>query len=178
MPRINLNPRNKKNEKFYSSHNYSNPDAVKKLAAYILNPDKTSSNYTKYYGVLESSPECIQSNFASIASIHKKDMKGRRKAEHFVISAHGKSEVEEMGGIEIFHEGVIKYCEHLAQNHQLVFAIHENTNNLHAHILLNPINCTNGKRLQKNRFFLETEKTYVNSIFSDLKNKHNSSHTN
>lgn len=175
MPRINLNPRNKKIEKFYSSRNYSNPDAVKKLASYILNPDKTPSNYTKYFGVLEATPECIQCNFATIASVHMKDMNGRRKAEHFVISAHGKSEVHEMGGIEGFYEGVTQYCEHLTADHQLVFAIHENTDNLHAHIVLNPINYHNGKRLQKNRRFLEAEKALVNSIFSDLKTKNNTS---
>ena len=172
MPRINLNPRNKKTEKFYNSHNYSNPNAVENLASYILNPDKTPSNYTKHFGVLEASPECIQCNFAAIASIHNKDMKGRRKAEHFVISAHGKSEVQEIGGIKGFHEGIIQYCEHLTLNHQLVFAIHGNTNNLHAHIILNPINFNNGKRLQKNRKFLEDEKELVRSIFSDIKNKH------
>lgn len=164
MAVINLNPRNPYTQGDYESYNYSNPEAVINLAEYIFNPQKTPSQYQKFYGVPNASPECIQNSFAAIASIHNKDMKGRRKAEHFVLSFNNQKELSEIGGINGAVDVINQYCESLAVDYQLAYAAHEDKEHFHAHIIINPINYHTGKRMQKNRAFLEEQRSTVKNL--------------
>lgn len=171
MARINLNPQNPKQQKRFKTHNYSNENSVSNLARYVLNEEKTPSNYKSFYGVPNASPECIENSFATIAAIHQKDMHQRRKAEHFVLSFDAKDELTELGGIENALKIINEYCKPLADDHQVFCAVHEDKKHLHAHIVLNPINYHNGKRLQKNRTFLNDQRKTVDSLVEKYKNE-------
>lgn len=168
MAKINLNPQNAKYRNRYNKHNNSNENAVSNIARYITNKDKTPSHYINLYGVPDSSPDGIQTSFEAIAKIHNKDMEGRRKAEHFIISFNAH-ELEEIGGISSAVTIVDEYCQNIATEYQAVSAFHENTKNLHAHIMINPINYHTGKRLQKNRSFLDSQIRLVDSLVDKYK---------
>lgn len=98
MAKLNINPQNPKQRKKHTDHNYSNEEAVSNLIHYAFNENKTPSKIRGFYGVPDSTPECIENSFSACANIYEKDMVGRRKAEHFIFS-YERNEVNEVGGL-------------------------------------------------------------------------------
>lgn len=168
MAKLNVNPQNPKDRKYFHDHNYSNENAVSILARYAFNDSKTPSKIRGFYGTPNSSPECIQNSFATIANIHDKDMIGHRKAEHFIFSFQ-HDEVDEVGEIQNATRIIDLYCQSLASEHQLFYSVHEDKKHLHAHIVINPINYRTGKRMQKNRAFLNEQLKTVDELVDFFK---------
>ena len=148
-------------KKPYASYNYSNPDAVEKLTAYIINPEKTNEDYINYYNVPSTSPEAIQDSFKAVQKLYGKE--DGRHAEHFVISLNS-NESATLGP-----EGIAKiakeYCAPFAEEYQVVSAVHlEKSKQLHFHVEINPVSFKTGKRLHKDGKFLHEQRAIIKAL--------------
>lgn len=166
MACINLNPgryskRHSRKKKPYPSYNYSNPDTVEKLTAYMINPDKTCEEYINYYNVPTTTPEAVQDSFKAIQKLYGKE--DGRHAEHFVISLN--STESEILGVEGIAKITKEYCAPFAEEYQVVSAVHlEKEKQLHFHVEINPVSFKTGKRLHKDGKFLHEQRAIVKTL--------------
>lgn len=178
MARINLNPAKtgKKHQKTsspnckkYPSYNYSNEDAVQKLTSYIINSKKTNGEYISYYNIPAASAEAVQDSFTAIQKLYGKA--DGRHAEHFVISL--SEEESKVIGTQGLFEMAEKYCSPFAEEYQILFAIHSSKpEQLHVHIELNPVSFKTGKRLHKDRTFLEAQRSSIKQFTEEKMKNH------
>lgn len=114
---------------------------------YILQPQKILSNYWGGFFFLKSSVENVIKQFYIVRNIyHRKDYIPLR---HYIISFDGLWEYE----ITPFQAKCIAHwiCLEFANcMHQVIYAVHEDTSNLHIHILLNTVNIANGSLFDNN----------------------------
>lgn len=121
--------------------NYCNPDAVEKVVRYILRKDGRKKNK-----VLPGEFDI----FGSIGTCHK-DIKGIIDDFSKTKEIFGKT-----GGVQIKHliisfnkqpkitpkklgKFVIKTLKYYSQKYQVVYAVHEDTENLHIHVGINSV---------------------------------------
>jgi hypothetical protein len=99
------------------------------------------------------------------STAYDQDIPYKRHAEHFVISLN--AEESDFFGAEGLNDIVQEFCTPLSDNYQLAYAVHEDKpHQLHAHIMLNNVSYTNGKRMNKNRIFLDEQIESLNHIIS------------
>ena len=160
---------NRKNHNKYANHNYSNENAVENLTNYIFNDQK---GVVRGYFNTPANPDHIPTAFKLAAKCHNKDTTGKRKAEHFVISL-SKKESSALGvyGLKQITD---KFCEQFSDGYMMAYSIHENEihndgsitpePNLHAHIMLNPINIQSGLRFHRENGFPKKQSDFVKEV--------------
>lgn len=120
---------------------------------YIVNPEKTSISLINGNGV---SLDTTAQDMETVAFLLDKNW-GRRYI-HLILS---------------FDEGVLpeqaysvtNACtEYFAKSYQYVFAIHTNTENIHAHVLINAVNIRTGHKFSQSRSEMLQFRDYVNTI--------------
>ena len=124
-----------------AGHDVYDDDYIAKKIRYILQPSKIISNYWGGFFFLKGSVDEVIDQFYTVRNIyHRKDYIPLR---HYIISFDGMWEY----GITPFQAKCIAYwiCREFSEcMHQVIYAVHEDTSNLHIHILLNTVNIANG----------------------------------
>lgn len=154
---------NRKKYKNFSSHNYSNDNAVSKLGEYILDSDKTLSNQISYLGTPETLEGTV-SAFKYTAHYFGKCSKGARKADHIIISPNKDENLTPQELLDVSKGFVTHFFPH----HQAIIAVHEDTKNIHSHIMLNHINYKTGKCAHHSREDTKAYRTYVNNSIKQI----------
>ena len=157
-------------KKKYSSHNYSNEGATYNLLNYCLDYGKMPEDAYRCYGAPNTAnAEEVATAFDCMRKYHGQDF--GRQLNHFVISIkrHYVDELEVDGLKEITEA----YVEPIAQDHQLVYAIHEgidedNNRVLHSHIVFNHVNYKTGLRHHRDNGFLGRELDRLETIIEEV----------
>ena len=109
--------------------------------AYILRPEAILSNYWGGYGFVKGTLQEVTEQFYIVRNLYHKS--NYIPLRHFVLSFDPYYEYD----ITPFQAYQIakKVCKIFADaQYQVIFSVHENTNHLHVHILVNTIDLTNG----------------------------------
>lgn len=124
------------------------PDLIRNEIYYILNPSKMLHNCWGGCGLLLTEPENLILQFTTAKNVfHKENYAPLR---HFVLSFSSDFDM-----VDVFQAQRIAYeiCELFFPEHQMLFAVHENSENLHIHLLLNTINCMTGNTIHMDKSF-------------------------
>ena len=119
---------------------YRGDDARTNVAEYILNPYKAKHGYIGGAYVNMESIESIVHSMDKIAQQFGKT--NGVQLRHFVLSFLPQ---ETRDPQEVYRIGR-KIMMFVGQEYQAVFAVHENTANLHIHFMLNSVSHVNGDR--------------------------------
>ncbi|RFZ75727.1 hypothetical protein DS742_27350 [Lacrimispora amygdalina] len=122
--------------------NYRNPDAVKNLIHYILKKKKTPNTVIGALGVNGSSEKMMIEQMLFIQDYYR-NCKGKRII-HFWIS-FADDENLKLDFADYRHIGY-QIADFFENQHQVVFALHEDTDNAHIHFAVNPVNYCTGKK--------------------------------
>ncbi len=137
----------------YSSNNYSNKDAIDKVSHYITSTLKCDGEYG-CVGMLETSVEDVIKEMNSTK--RRFDKTAGRKLIHMMISTAGeeyewlatileKNEINEILYQTLFEVGYA--LEELYPGHEILFAVHTNTNYIHLHAMINSVNIISGLKI-------------------------------
>lgn len=127
-------------------------EALKNGIDYILNPGKTSCELIHGNGISLASP---YEDMYTIQTLLRKDS-GRRYI-HYIISFDTGVTVETAYSISI------KCANYFSEEYQYVLAVHTNTPNIHAHIIMNAVNIRTGKKFSQSKSELFKFREYVNN---------------
>lgn len=124
---------------------YYNKDAVKKLIYYILSDEKTPNRIYGGVGVSTDNKENAVKQFFAVKQAYR-NTKGKQ-AIHFWISFDEK----ELHSLEEFRHIGYGIASFFGGEYQIIFALHENTDNYHIHFVVNTVNFITGKKIRWNR---------------------------
>lgn len=128
------------------SNKFSDDCAVGNLIHYILmeKHSKKKRRYTGGKGVYYLDWKRATEEFEIVQKWYKK--RSKRRIYHMIISF--PEEEEDIYSIYMFGQRVI---EHFFENYQCVFAVHDDTENLHIHIGWNAVSYRDGKKWHMSR---------------------------
>ncbi len=126
-------------------------DAIRKSIAYILNPGKTNSSLIAINGVSVDSPA---EDIETVQLLLGKNT-GRRYI-HMIIS------FDRNVSVTTAYDVACSAAEYFAENYQYVLAMHTNTANVHAHIVLSAVNIRTGKKFSQSRKEMLAFREHVN----------------
>lgn len=113
---------------------------------YIFRPDAAKQLLFGGFNVLLSTPEQIADLFCIPSLWHNRS--GHIPIQHIVLSLDPYSFIEDRVSPKDLATVIDRFCLHeFGDDYQVVYAIHEDALNLHAHILINTVNLNNGKLL-------------------------------
>lgn len=137
---------------------YFNYDARELVTNYILNPIKSPSGFRGTTGV---SPDIVGSMDAVARRFEKE--KGVQ-LRHFVVS-YSPHELNDPGDAADIAAGVIEF---IGQKYQALYAVHEDTENLHFHVMFNSVSYVDGSRYygtKKEHYALMNQIKFLNHLF-------------
>ena len=136
---------------------------LKNAIEYILNEDKTC--YGKYVG----SSNCFPENAYAVMKDTKKEFNKTdgRQGYHIVISFHPDENVNEETAYQIMSVFAIAF---LGENYEYVFAVHNNEEHMHAHLIYNSVNRLDGYKYHYKKGDWEK---YIQPITNDICQKYN-----
>ena len=138
--------------KFINGVNNNRSDFKGKIE-YIRDPQKTNE---KLIGSICCSKKYPYNDMLSTKRLFRQ-INGKQY-EHYVIGFSPRDKIDCDNALR-----VIRDISGYFKGHQSIFALHTNTDNLHAHVVMNNINC-NGKRFRQWKPQLEDFKSYVNTV--------------
>ena len=120
---------------------YHDLEAREDLARYIFNPEKMYSGYCGGVGVTED----VVTSMDQVA--HKFQKTNGVQLRHFILAFS----LQELDDPYVVNEIACRVAQFIGQEYQVVFAVHENTENLHIHFMLNAISHVDGHRYTGSR---------------------------
>lgn len=138
---------------YYSRHNYSNKSAVKNMAKYITRDTKCEGNY----GCLGMIHCTVDEVIEQMENTKKRFGKtGGRKLIHVMVSVR-EEEYEWLKpklsdkNINLVLRGTLNELGYTLQElfygHEVLFAVHSDTDHLHMHAMINSVNMINGRKI-------------------------------
>lgn len=115
---------------------YHDIGARENVAGYIFNPVKMVHGFCGGVAVTENFVECMNE-----VAVRFKKTKGIQ-LRHFVLSFSP----EELDDPEVVYEIACHVARFIGRDYQIVFAVHENTDNLHIHFMQNSVSYTTGHK--------------------------------
>ena len=119
-----------------NNKSYKNPDAIDKVYKYMTQPLKAGGMVGGYNVI----PEHAVYMMKAIKQIYNKE--GGRQLLHIILSFPP--------GVAVADEAMFEISSYIASyfcNHQVVFSIHYDTDQMHSHFMVNTISFTDGSRI-------------------------------
>ena len=135
----------------YANGQNRGSDAIRKSVTYILDPGKSSQALTEVNGVSSDTP---YEDMETIQTLLGKTT-GRRYI-HFILS------FDKNVSVMTAYDVACYAAEYYADSYQYILAIHTNTTNVHAHIILNAVNIRTGKKFSQSRKEMLAFREHVN----------------
>ena len=132
----------------YDSYRGGNNDqyVINQKINYILRPDAAKQLLFGGFNVMLGTPEQIIEQFCIVNYWHNRF--GHIPVQHIVLSLDSYSFIEGRTSPQQLAMVIDRFCMHTFGNeYQVVYAIHEDSFNLHAHIIINTVNLRTGKLL-------------------------------
>ena len=119
-----------------NSHEHSSSSHLQVAINYILKDEKTMN------GLLTGSVNCIKENAYENMKATKRlfGKTDKRQGYHLIISFE-ENECDENTAMKVIQEFVNEYLE---SDYEAVYAVHNNTNHMHGHIIWNSVRFTDG----------------------------------
>lgn len=137
---------------------------------YIMQPHKIAHNFYGGYGFLMGNTENIISQFYAVRYLLCKE-KGIQ-LRHMILSFSDEFEnVTPYQASKIAQE----ICGFFYPEYQIIYAVHEDTNNIHIHFLINTVNVYTGNLLNMDKrlfYNLMTEITIILQIYGSRYFRH------
>lgn len=125
--------------------------SLKQGIEYILNREKTAPNLVSGNGV---NKDTVYHDMKTIQALFGKET--GRSYVHFVLSFDQDISSEKA------HIVANKCCSYFSEEYQYILAVHTNTENCHAHVVLNTINIQTGKKFSQSRKEMLDFRDFVN----------------
>ena len=136
---------------------YRESDAIARVVHYIMNPYKARH----YYGVYGAD---IHNPAASMNMISEQFGKANGvRLHHFVISFYPN----ELRDPIIVDEIARRFAECLACEYQMVYAVHEDKEQLHIHIVINSVSYIDGHRYRGSREEFKAMQHYMRAVLRE-----------
>lgn len=143
----------------YSSSNLNFPDGIDlTLINYISDWHKAKSGFVFGYNVLLVSPEAIAEQFQTVRQVFHKE--NGRLMRHFIVSFAEDEPVDARVAAKF---GLI-IARYYAPKYQIVFAVHEDTENIHIHFILNTVSFVDGHKFNEGPAELRAFIDYLNRL--------------
>lgn len=120
---------------------------------YVLNPEKASSEYIACNGVDRA---FAAEDMKTIQRLLGKDA-GRRYI-HYILSFDAGVSLQKAFSV------ASESAEYFADDYQYVLAMHTNTANIHAHVILNAVSVHTGKKFSQSKAEMLDFRNFVNTI--------------
>ncbi len=124
----------------YRSNNVTYHDSLEAVINYILF-DKKSKRPRNYFGGIGVDPFCAAYQFRAIKSYFRKSEESRRQARHFVVSFETESTIDAYTASLI----AVEIAKYYSPRYQIIYAVHENTENIHVHFVMNTVGYIDGR---------------------------------
>lgn len=151
----------------FADGEFRNKKAVENLIEYIFDSQKTLHNITDALGVYPVRTKTIIRQFKEVQKNHR-NMKGR-KAYHLIVSFSDN----EMMHLDMTDYGEIGYSTasyFWNADHQVAYALHESSDNLHFHFAINAVNFKTGKKYHLQRSDYRQINQYVQTLVDSIIN--------
>lgn len=134
---------------------YRDPRSVKNTINYATKKQGVQVNYFGGYSVDDRNPRQMIYQFNAVKNAFYKSKENHRQVRHFILSFGEKDKVSSYEAYLIAHEVASYYSNQF----QIVYGVHENTENLHIHFILNTVSYMDGhlftEGIFQQRVFLE-----------------------
>lgn len=121
---------------------FQDSSAYDDVIRYCTNPDKTPSGLI---GGRNLDTDYAAEQMETVADVFDKNSKTR--LEHTVLSFSPKEEIAQAGIVEIADS----LADYYAKDYQVLYAVHENTDHPHVHMVMNRISYRDGHRYRGNK---------------------------
>lgn len=133
---------------------YHDPSAKGMVIRYVLNPYK-APNYIGYNRVDINHPaESMAATSAQFGKSHGVQLR------HFIISF----DVDEINDPALANEIAYQFMQFFAHEYQAVYAIHEGTENIHIHLVINSVSYIDGHRYYGTRAEFKSMQKYMQQV--------------
>ena len=127
---------------------------------YVTNYEKTKG-FIGGWGVTPYNPEQMIYQMTMVKKCYGREQSGWRQLKHIITSFEKEWNISPNLALTIAYEIAAYY----AGTYQICFGIHENTDNIHIHFILNTVSYIDGKMFCGGPFELAAFKQYVNQVF-------------
>ena len=111
---------------------------LKSSLDYIMNPEKTQNG--RLIGGINCQPDTA---FEQMKETKRKFRKIDKRQGYHLILSFKEDEADPDTAFEITQKFVAEY---LAKDYEVVFVVHDNTENVHSHIVFNSVSFVDGKK--------------------------------
>ena len=143
-------------------NSYDNPYALHGLLKYIFT-DKSSEDgrMCRFCGSYCTNIYSAEAEMMAVKNYFLKN--DGRGARHFVVS---------LGSSSLFFPAEAntlaqKVCCYYGKEYQIVYAVHENTKNLHIHFVMNTVSYIDGHKFSESPYEFQQFKNYVQSMINE-----------
>ncbi len=137
--------RDKYSKKGYADTNYKNKDAADKLVRYVFK-DHGKGKQVRFFGGLGIDMVTSERAVRQIKKLKKMYRKSDgRQMYHFILSFDERIK----NPIEVYEIG-LRIMDAFFYGWQMIFTVHEDTENLHLHFILNSVNMLTGYKWHMN----------------------------
>lgn len=138
---------------------YLNYSGIFNLVNYALT-DKRTHKRVRYYGGYNVDIDRADYQMVLVKKYYQKD--NGREMRHFVVS------FEE--DISPYNAWILGWqiAAYFANRYQIVFGVHEDTDKLHIHFVLNTVSFVDGKKFSSGVQEISVLKSYVNGLYNEL----------
>ena len=124
--------------KFILTNSYFEENAISNTIHYIIKPEKALHGLIGGYGVNLLNEQTMINSFKNVKKIYHKE-KGRQ-LKHFIVSFSTAENITPILAYQIAWEIATLYSDKF----QVIFAVHEETQNVHIHFIINTVSFTDG----------------------------------
>lgn len=134
---------------------YLNYSSVFNLVNYALT-DKRTHRRVRFYGGYNVEIDRADSQMVLVKKYYQKD--GGREVRHFVVSFD-----EDISPYDAWILGW-RIAAYYADRYQIVFGVHEDTDNIHIHFVFNTVSFADGRKFSSDYYEISRLKSYVNQL--------------
>lgn len=151
----------------FAEGKFSNKKAVENLIEYIFDSEKTLHNMADALGVYPVRSKTIIRQFKEVQKAHR-NMKGR-KAYHLIVS-FSDTEMTQLDINDYEEIGYSTASYFWNASHQVAYAFHESSDNLHFHFAINAVNFKTGKKYHLQRSDYRQVNQYIQTLVESIIN--------
>lgn len=141
-------------------NSYLNYSSIFNLVNYVL-CDKSTSERVRFYGGYNVDIDRADEQIMHVKDYYRKD--DGRKMRHFIVSFG-----DEIPAYDAYVLGW-RIAAFYANRYQIVFGVHEDTDNVHIHFVFNTVSFTDGLKYCDYQSDLCSLKAYVNRVYDDFR---------
>lgn len=134
---------------------YLNYSSVFNLVNYALT-DKRTHRRVRFYGGYNVEIDRVDSQMVLVKKYYQKD--SGREMRHFVVSFD-----EDISPYDAWILGW-RIAAYYADRYQIVFGVHEDTDNIHIHFVFNTVSFADGRKFSSDYHEISRLKSYVNRL--------------